>query len=240
MDLLAAISRESALFWATAAEADPSLPVPSCPAWDVGDLVWHLGEVHWFWGSVVEQRASDPDSVEATKPPRPAAYPALVDWGRAQTARLVALLGDCDDATRVWTWSPPHQNIGFIRRHQVQEAAVHRWDLQEAVRPPADPLACADALDALDEFLAVTVPWAVNAERPLPGSVHLHCTDGAGEWTIGRDGDVTAGHARSDVALRGGASDLLLVLFKRIDLARVEVIGDGAVAAELLKRLNTG
>jgi uncharacterized protein (TIGR03083 family) len=59
---------------------------------------------------------------------------------------------------------------------------------------------------------------------------HLDGTAG-GEWLIsgGPDGlRVAAGHGKGDVAVRGPASDLLLVLVRRLppDTAGVEVIGD--------------
>ena len=56
MDYLDEIRRESDRFYAAAAAADPSVGVPSCPGWDIADLVWHLGEVHWFWATDIELR----------------------------------------------------------------------------------------------------------------------------------------------------------------------------------------
>ncbi len=40
---------------------------------------------------------------------------------------------------------------------------------------------------------------------------------------------VTREHAKGDVAARGPASDLLLLLYGRLDLDAVEVLGDAAV-----------
>ena len=239
MDFLAAIRRESDLFYATAADADPTLAVPSCPGWTIGDLVWHLGEVQWFWGSDIEMRATDPGTVEAAKPARPLGYDALVDWGRAQAERMVSILGQTDDDTTVWTWSPPHQTVGFIRRHQVQEAAVHRWDIQSAAGVSPDPVDAEAAADSIDELLAVTLPWGVDADRPLAGTVHVHCTDTDGEWFVHADGTVEAIHAKGAVALRGTASDLLLTAFGRVGIDTVDVIGDEALARQLLERINT-
>src|SRR4051794_30147985 len=116
MDFLAAIRRESDRCYVAADHADPTLNVTSCPGWTIADLVWHLGEVHWFWSSIIETRATDPEQVEAAKPPRPTGYPELIAWGRAQADRMISLLEHNDDATSVWTWSPPHQTVGFIRR----------------------------------------------------------------------------------------------------------------------------
>jgi hypothetical protein len=130
--------------------------------------------------------------------------------------------------------------VGFIRRHQVQETAVHRWDMQDAAtnRDP-DPIDAELASDAIDEFLSVSLPWGVNHSKPLRGSVHLHATDVAGEWFIEPNGRVDRGHARGDVALRGTASDLLLALYNRVDIDDLDVIGDGELARHLVERVDT-
>jgi hypothetical protein len=125
----------------------------------------------------------------------------------------------------------------------VQEAAVHRWDIEAAAGVPSGPSAIdgVAAADSIDELLAVTLPWGVRADKPLSGSVHLHCTDvsdGTGEWLVAADGRVTAEHAKGDAALRGTASDLLLAIFKRIGTETLDIVGDEAVARELLARLD--
>ena len=68
--------------------------------------------------------------------------------------------------------------------------------------------------------------------------LHVHATDegldGTGEWLVRREGSavtVQPGHGRGDVALRGPAGRLLLVLLRRVppDDAQVEVLGDPAL-----------
>ena len=244
MDHLAAIRRDSDRFYELAAGADPEVPVPSCPGWTVADLVDHLGAVHWFWATDIERRASGPGELQQDKPPRPATYEALLARGRAEAERMVQLLEATPDDTAVWTWALEERDhtVGFIRRHQVQEAAVHRWDLEQAVRRGRpEPIAADAAADSVDEVLAITLPWGVAPDKPLAGTIHLHATDvdTAGEWFVHRDGRVEAVHAKGDVAVRGAASDLLLALYRRIPLDEVEVIGDRALADELLERINT-
>ncbi len=242
MDFLESIRSEGDLFYATALAADPSLGVPCCPDWTIHDLAWHLGEVHWFWAADIEQRASDPGRVEAGKPARPSAYLEVVAWGQAQLAQLLRILEATADDVRLWTWAinESDHTVGFIRRHQVQETAVHRWDMQSAASnsdpAPIDPEA---ASDSIDEFLSVTVPFAVNKSKPLTGSVHLHCTDVAGEWYIERDGTVERAHATGDVALRGTASDILLALYNRISVDSLEVTGRESIALHLVERVET-
>lgn len=241
VDYLAAIRRDTDRFYATADSADPARPVPGCPDWTVADLVLHLANVHWFWGTDIEIRASDPDEVEAAKPEPPTRYEEVIAWGRDQAARMIRLLETVPDDVSVWTWAldDADHTVGFIRRHQVQEAAVHRWDIQAAATGGPEPIEPDVAADSIDEVLAITLPWAVHADKPLPGSVHLHCTDTEGEWFIHPEGRVEPIHAKGDVAIRGTASDLLLAVYTRIPVGDLEVFGDQTLAQDLVDRLNT-
>jgi len=242
MDFLAAIRRDSDRFYTTADIADPAAGVAACPGWSLSDLVWHLGEVHWFWSTIIEINATDPDDAEKLKPPRPDDHLDTIAFGRAQAARLLSLLEQHDDATPLWTWAlnDSDHNVGFIRRHQVQETAVHRWDIQHAATPGReDPIEPDIASDSLDELFAITLPWTVRPDKPFDGSVHVHCTDTDGEWFIHPDGGVEAIHAKGDVAIRGAASDLLLGFFKRVPTDRLEFIGDTALGAAFVERVNT-
>jgi predicted lipid carrier protein YhbT len=92
----------------------------------------------------------------------------------------------------------------------------------------------------------LTAP-AVVAFRPELGelrgtgqTLHFHATDEpAGEWLVRRDPDrvtVEPGHGRADVAVRGPARDLLLVLYGRLPPDTAEVLGDADVFAHWLKR----
>jgi uncharacterized protein (TIGR03083 family) len=242
MDFLAAIRRETDRFYATATDADPDLGVPSCPGWSIADLVWHLGEVHWFWTAIIDTRAASPDEIESAKPARPPAYFDLLTWGQSQADRMISILDGTADDVAVWTWAldEPDHTVGFIRRHQVQEVAVHRWDLQNAATTTSpDPIEPETASDSVDEMMAVQLPWSVNQDKPMLGTVHLHCTDTEGEWFVHSDGRVERMHAKGDVAIRGAASDLLLALYKRVPLDAVEMIGNDALARQLVERLNT-
>jgi len=241
MDFLVAIRRDSDRFYATADSADPTRPVPSCPDWTIADLVWHLGDCHWFWGSDIETRASGPDEIEQAKPERPASYGDVIAWGRAQADRMIQLLETTPDGVAVWTWAldDSEHNVGFIRRHQVQEAAVHRWDIEKAATGRPQPIEPEVASDSVDEILAITLPWGVRRDKPLPGSVHIHCTDTEGEWFVHPDGRVEPIHAKGDVAIRGTASDLLLALYTRVPIGDLDVIGDASLAHELVARINT-
>ena len=235
-DQLDAIRRESNVFYDTAeAAADRAAAVPSCPEWSVDDLLWHLAEVHWFWATVAEQRLADDAAVKAVEPPERPPSEELIAFGRQQVDHLLGAITDVDPSTPVWTWAHRH-DVGFIQRHQVQEAAVHRWDMQLATGVERAPIAAVAAADAIDEFLDVSLPFALR-NVTLPGSIHLHCTDTAGEWIVRADGSVEPIHAKGDAALRGSASDLLLTLYGRLPIMSVDVVGDEAVAADFLSHL---
>jgi uncharacterized protein (TIGR03083 family) len=243
IDFLDAIRRESYLFYATADAADPTLDVPSCPDWNIADLIWHLGEVHWFWATDIEARASDPAQVEKVgeRPPRPSEHRELIAWGRTQADRLIHVLEATGDDVPVWTWAldESDHSVRFIRRHQVQEAAVHRWDIQTAARLVPAPIAQDVASDSIDEFLAITLPWCIRVDKPLPDTVHIHCADTQGEWFVHGDGRVERIHARGAVAIRGAASDVLLALFKRIPIENLEIIGDAPLARRFVDAMST-
>jgi uncharacterized protein (TIGR03083 family) len=231
------IAAESAAFHAAVAAAPLDAPVPACPEWTVADLVYHLGEVHYFWGQIAERRLADPEAVEA--PARPA-DDELVDWARTQAEHLHETLAAADPTAAVWTWAA-QKDVAFIQRRMAQETSMHRWDAESAAGE-ARPIDAAMASDGVDEFLIHMLPDARTDRPPLDGSVHLHATDTPGEWVVRDEEDgaltVTAEHAKGDAAVRGPASDLLLVLWRRKDLAEVEVLGDRGVAERLVGHTN--
>jgi hypothetical protein len=132
----------------------------------------------------------------------------------------------------------------------MHEVAVHRWDAQRAVGEP-DPFPADLAIDGIDELFDVFVPMRLGGRDGIDigGSVHLHCTDipagavelagdpggrQAGEWTFSTsDGlfSMNRGHAKGDCAVRGPASDLLLMMWRRIPptSSSLTMFGDTAI-----------
>jgi uncharacterized protein (TIGR03083 family) len=135
----------------------------------------------------------------------------------------------------VWNFSGTALTAAFWTRRQALETAVHRWDGEAAVGPPA-AIEPALAVEGIDEIFAVFAPLRRAGAEPLElgGSVHLHATDAEGEWTISApDGELTVerGHAKGDVAVRGPASALYLMLWRRIPPSDAELtrFGDEAL-----------
>ena len=229
-DLLAELSGSSHRL-ADAVEGDLDRPVPTCPDWTVADLVGHLAGVQRFWTALLAGTAPQ----DVSLPPRPT-DPELLDWFRAGADELVAALGPLDPAAAQWNWSGRDQTIGWVQRRMTHESVVHSWDGLNAVGS-AEPIGTAIAVDGIDEFLDVFV--GARAERmtgPVE-TVHVHVTDGEGEWllTVGQGStSLERTHAKGDVAVRGPASDLLLALWSRPRSDQVEVLGDASVLDRLL------
>lgn len=223
---------------ADAAEGNFAAAVVGCPGWSVSDLVWHIRNVHYFWASVVEGLEADPAVIPELA--RPQSDVRLLGDYRAGVDRLVEILSSADQLAPVWTWS--HQkDVAFVTRHQVQETAVHRWDAETAAGRPfaIEPDLAADSID---EFLEHSTPSRNDDAQPREGTLHLHTTDAPGEWLITEDDKgqlrIEQGHHKGGAALRASASDLLLMLYRRLGTDHGEIIGDRGVVERFLARTN--
>jgi uncharacterized protein (TIGR03083 family) len=234
-EFLAALARDGEAFAEASVSAGMAAPVPACPGWSVADLCWHLAEVFDFWATIVGERR---DTWEGYEQPTRPADDELAGFVRERLARTLAVLTAADPAQPNWTWASDH-SAGFVIRRMAQETAVHRWDAEQAAgRTTAIDAALAS--DGINEFLTHFRGDVTDGSLPVGGSVHLHCTDVAGEWTVrplpdGGD-DVTREHAKGDAAIRGTASGILLALWRRLPLSTVDVIGDAEVAARFVAR----
>lgn len=232
-DYVAALRRDGAALTA-AAEGNLRREVSACPGWDVSELVAHTGEVHRFWGDVVARRLQNHEDV---RPQRRPAGDDLLPWFDQGVEELAATLSAADPAEAVWTWSAQN-DAAFVQRRMAQETAVHRWDAQAAAGRPR-PVPAELAVDGVDEFLDFML---VSEPERLAGaseSVHLHATDAPGEWMIRFEhgvADVDRTHGKAAVAVRGPASDLLLLLWRRLPASAVETIGDASSLERFLGR----
>lgn len=236
-ELIGSFWRDGLALAGAAEAAGLSTPVPSCPGWSVADLVWHTGEVHRFWACVVGNGWQDPSGY--LEPDRPG-DDDLLAWYRDGIDRTLAVLHDADPASAVWSWAPLGGTAGWVIRRMAHETAMHRCDAEAAAGHDhaIDP---ALAADGIDEFLAHFTGRVIDGAEPMAGTVHLHCTDVDGEWLVDEpdpSGPLATKreHAKGDVAVRGPASDLLLLLWRRRALEGLEVYGDAAIATRLVAR----
>jgi uncharacterized protein (TIGR03083 family) len=173
-DCLAALTTHSAGF-AEVTRGNLDARVEHCPDWSVADLVWHLTEVHWFWATIAEERLDAPPD-QSRRPERPDDT-VLVDAFAAGAARLTRVLREADQSATCWTWAPQRQDVAFITRHQVQEAAVHHWDAVNALAGVGGRLGIEDdvAVDCVEEFLTFSVSSDADPadppREPLAGAI---------------------------------------------------------------------
>jgi uncharacterized protein (TIGR03083 family) len=220
---------------AAAARGRLDEPIEHCPDWTMADLVWHLTEVHWFWGTIVEELlTSRPE--EERRPERPDDQD-LVRGLEAQAAHLVTVLGGADQSARCWTWAGWQQDVAFVTRHQVQEAVVHHWDAEHAVGGPWS-VTPEVAADSVDEFLHFSVASDDDPDDPvappLAGTLALRSTDTGHAWTLSdgaRPGTarVTPGVDAGVPVLEATAAELLLWAYGRLPL-EVSAVPEDLVA----------
>lgn len=217
-DVLGFIETESAAAAATIAPASLDARVPSCPEWSLAELIRHLGRVQRFWASAM--RAGDVDPEFPAEVPGPSQADELDAWFRASTRELLDALEAVPWETPAWTWWKEDRTVGAIARHQVQEAAVHRWDTQLAASGSPDPLPTKLADDGVEEFCLLA--RQMRGHQPIA----FHATDTGTTFT--------AGDERPVVTASASASDLVLLLYSRVSADDVAVEGDRAALVKFL------
>ena len=242
LDYLDALRRDGADLAAATKVGPLDAPVASCPGWDLGDLVVHASRIH-RWVTTAVEGGGEP----AGRLPRPPEQrDEVLGWYEEGLAGLLAAFATHPASAPAWNvFGVEPATVGFWQRRMAQETAVHRWDGQAAlgVAQPIEAELAADGIDEVMAFFAARRLAQIEGGVDTGGTVHLHCTDVTGEWTFAARGstfEVTTGHGKADAALRGPASELLLVLWSRrtLDAAcaggGVEVFGDRRVAERWL------
>jgi uncharacterized protein (TIGR03083 family) len=155
----------------------------------------------------------------------------LIDWFADGASALESLFRSSDPGEPVWTWSS-EQTTGFWLRVQTIEAAVHRWDAENAIGA-AQPVEAELAADAVAQTFEVMAPARRARMQAPPGSgerFRFRQTDGRGDWTVHFEGDdvrLNESTEPCDIELAGTASDLMLFLWNRIPADQLdEVKGD--------------
>ncbi len=245
-DLLTHLAAESARFLQVLSTAPPGAPVPTCPGWTADDLLWHLGEVQWFWGTIVRDGLTG-QQAEQRKPARPAGRAALADFYRESSRGLAAALAAAAPDQAAWTWSHDH-TVGFVRRRQAHEALIHRIDAEVTAgsRTGMDPALSADGVDeALRVMFAGLPGWATFTPEP-DQTLRMTTTDTSDSWLVvlgtmtGTDGDTsyhepciavadTDPGAETAATISGAAQDLDCWLWGRPPTGQVTQTGDPGV-----------
>jgi uncharacterized protein (TIGR03083 family) len=226
------------------AGGDLSAPVPTCPGWNLADLLGHLGRVH-RWTAICLQ--TPPDGDRPRFEPRPPEGAALGPWVREGLDTLITAFDTPDLDRPVWTFVGPG-DVGWWLRRQTLETAMHRLDAQLAAGTATDPIDQAVAAIGVDEWCEIETARWFRPSDDVVMSVHLHATDEVvksdevdadlpGEWFL--EADATAlrwshGHHKGDIAVRASREQLFLLIWRRLPLADVEILGDPDRLADFL------
>ncbi|QLH20482.1 maleylpyruvate isomerase family mycothiol-dependent enzyme [Streptomyces sp. Rer75] len=256
--MCAEIVTQSGLLTSRIEGADLTAPVPSCPGWNVGQLLRHLGGGQRWAAETVRTQGPEPLPDEHFRDLTPYADedPAVVGpWLAESAAQLAEALREAGPDARVWTPPVPQETAAFYARRFTHETALHRADATLALG--AEFTLDQDvALDALDEWMELgSLPFHFEVHpwmRELLGpgrTLHLHATDTApeamAEWVVDLTGEAITwrrAHEKCAVAVRGPLTELLLLVYKRRPAhgGRVEVLGDAKLLDFWLERVSFG
>lgn len=191
-------------------DVDLAAPVPTCPGWNLGQLLRHVGSAHRWVETIVRTRATEEVSDEQVN--NVFGYrdedPAVLDAWLAEGARKLAeALRAAGPDAPVWTVAPGGTPVFWARR-MVHETVVHRADVSFVTAatatatataaaplgqpsPATGPVFSVDedvAIDALDEWMSFgPLPPVFEAKPELRKlmsdgrTLHFHATDTAPE-----------------------------------------------------------
>ena len=214
--------------------ADPATPVPTCPEWTLVELSRHVGYAFRWMTTIVATQATAPVRRQDTQGRRaPDDPPELPAWLREGAAELVGAVRSVGPSTPVWTWAGGPQPSEWWLQRMLYELVVHVADAALALGKPVT-ISPDLAAEGIDEWLAI-LPFVhddLTEALPAGRSMHLHALDG-GEWLVRGTPDGLVwerGHVKADVAVRGAAGALYLLLNRRLpaDDPTVEIHGDRA------------
>ncbi|GIH59641.1 maleylpyruvate isomerase family mycothiol-dependent enzyme [Microbispora siamensis] len=143
---------------------DGTTPVPTCPGWDLRELVEHTGAVHRWAAAMVRDAADRRYDRAAMDHGFPEDFAGHADWLEAGAVQLAEALKSRDPDTEVWGWAGDRsRRARFWSRRQLHETVVHRVDAEIAlgIAPKMDEDV---ALDGVEEFFDL-LPYA--RWRPL-------------------------------------------------------------------------
>ncbi|MFD0023977.1 maleylpyruvate isomerase family mycothiol-dependent enzyme [Streptomyces sp. NPDC058382] len=230
------LSAEGRLLARAAQEAGTGAPVPTCPGWQVRDLLRHTAMVHtWATAFVAEGHTEYvPDAGEPDLD-----GPELLDRFREGHRRLVAALHGAPPEVECWTFFAAPSPLAFWARRQAHETTMHRVDAESARGGALSPVAAAHAVDGVDELLLGfhTRPRS-RVRTGEPRTLRVRATDTGTVWSVRlsaeppravRGTSATADGA-VDCELSGTAQDLYLTLWNRLPLTALTVAGDQGIA----------
>jgi uncharacterized protein (TIGR03083 family) len=230
-EFLQALQTEGRLLAAAAEEAGTDAKVPTCPGWQVRDLLRHTGAVHrWAAAFVAEQLTERRPPVE----PPGLDGAELVAWYRDSHRHLVGTLAGASPDVECFAFLPAPSPLAFWARRQAHETAVHRVDAESARGGSPTGVSPEFATDGIDELLRGFHARSRSRVRtPEPRVLRVRAQDTGAVWTVrlSPEPPVTTRDAsvEAECELSGPAEELYLALWNRAPLPNAT--GDQALAA---------
>jgi uncharacterized protein (TIGR03083 family) len=159
-----------------AASVELTVPVPTCPGWTMGDLVFHVAEVYLHKVTVMRTGQWP----EQWPPPGQAHQAELAMLGRAY-GELIAEFRTRQPTDPTPTWYDPDETVAFWIRRMAQETVVHRIDAELAAGLPVTPVPDDLAVDGVDEILKRFLGYDAEALARVEGD---HLAGDSGQDTI--------------------------------------------------------
>ncbi|MEU4197219.1 maleylpyruvate isomerase family mycothiol-dependent enzyme [Kribbella sp. NPDC026611] len=228
--------------------ADLGTPVPSCPGWNVGQLVRHVGGAHRE-ATIVAQTGSAPPEDDFRDPTHwtadNAKARALADWlvdGARDLSKALLTAGP-DVPIQMPIDNP---TIRFTARRMTHETVMHRADAALALDRPYE-LDAEVATDGIDEWMELGAlplhfevhPWM--RELLAPGRT-LKFKAAHQAWVVDLTGDAIQWRHSDEptaVTVKAPVTDLLLHLYKRRN-DNVQVEGDRDLLDYYRERVSFG
>lgn len=244
-EYIRSLASEGRLLADAAQAAGTGAPVPTCPGWQVRDLLRHTAMVHtWAAAFVTEGHTSYvPDAGEPDLD-----GPALLDRFRAGHQLLVEALEHAPQDLECWAFFAAPSPLAFWARRQAHETTVHRVDAESARGGTLSPVAPGHAVDGVDELLRGFHARPKSRVRTdAPRTLRVRATDTGTVWTVRLSSEppATVREVRAPAPAREGeppvlppvdcelsatAQELYLTLWNRRPLTALTLTGDGGLA----------
>ncbi len=229
-DHLAGLARSGVALRDAAAAAGLGANVPTCPHWDVSQLVIHQSMVH-RWAAANLRGEADHSTSDSTAQGQAAAdllawysdgLTTLIETVRAtpDDAQAMVFLRDAPPPRRFWARRQCHETT--IHGVDAISAALGRWPT--APEAGVDPLLAADGIDELLTGFITRGQGKLHATEPY--LILVQTADTGHAWTVRvSDGPIvtTVGQTgQPDVVFSGTAGQLYLGLWNRADEIAVD------------------